>query len=147
MGIMGKYYMHYGAEFLAPRALGKACAERLRKELGMDNAGLCRFHRGWGEEMMPEAIGSVYGLKEEYLASLAVAASRINSRNSAVFWESEKNLEFVSSFLKRRRDVEGDASPELATWIAAFEKDPHEAGLDFWFEIRKGIDESLRDFF
>ena len=147
MGIMGKYYMHYGAEFLPPRALGRACAERLRKELGMDNAGLCRFHRGWGEEMMPEAIGSVYGLKEEYLASLGVAASRINSRNSAVFWESEKNLEFVSSFLIRRRDVEGDASPELAAWIAAFEKDPHEAGLDFWFEIRKGIDESLRDFF
>jgi glyceraldehyde-3-phosphate dehydrogenase (ferredoxin) len=147
MGIMGKYYMHYGAEFLPPRQLGRACAERLCKELGMDNAGLCRFHRGWAEEMMPEAIGSVYGLKEEYLSSLRVAASRINSRNSAIYWESEKNLEFVSSFLRRRRDVEGDSSPELAAWIAAFEKDPREAGLDYWFEIRKGIDESLRDFF
>ena len=49
MGIMGKYYMHYGAEFLPPRKLGQACAERLRKELAMDNAGICRFHRGWGE--------------------------------------------------------------------------------------------------
>jgi glyceraldehyde-3-phosphate dehydrogenase (ferredoxin) len=96
---------------------------------------------------MPEAFGSVYGLKEEYLGSIRVAASRINSRNSAVFWESEKNLEFVSSFLRRRRDVEGDSSPELGAWIEAFEKDPREAGLDFWFEIRKGIDESLRDFF
>jgi glyceraldehyde-3-phosphate dehydrogenase (ferredoxin) len=97
--------------------------------------------------MMPEAIGSVYGLKEEYLASLRVAASRINSRNSAVYWESEKNLEFVFSYLRSRRDVEGDSSLELAAWIAAFEKDPHEAGLGYWFEIRKGIDESLRDFF
>ncbi len=147
MGIMGKYYMHYGAEFLPPRQLGRACAERLRKELGMDNAGICRFHRGWGEEMMPEVIGSVYGLKEEYLAAMRVAASRINSRNAAVYWESEKNLEFVSTFLRRRRDVDGDAGPELAQWIAAFEKDPHEAGLEYWFEIRKGIDESLRDFF
>ncbi len=147
MGIVGKYYMHYGADFLPPRQLGRACAERLCKELGMDNAGLCRFHRGWAEEMMPEAIGSVYGLKEEYLASLRVAASRINSRNSAVYWESGKNLEFVVTFLRRRRDVEGDTGPELAAWIAAFEKDPREAGLDFWFEVRKGIDESLRDFF
>jgi glyceraldehyde-3-phosphate dehydrogenase (ferredoxin) len=147
MGIMGKYYMYYGADFLPPRELGRACAERLYKELGMDNAGLCRFHRGWAEEMMPEAIGSVYGLKEEYLASLRVAASRINSRNSAVYWESEKNLEFVFSYLRSRRDVEGDSSLELAAWIAAFEKDPHEAGLGYWFEIRKGIDESLRDFF
>jgi glyceraldehyde-3-phosphate dehydrogenase (ferredoxin) len=147
MGIMGKYYMHYGPEFLPPRKLGAACAERLRKELGMDNSGICRFHRGWGEEMMPEVIGSVYGLKEEYLASMRVAASRINSRNAAIYWESEKNLEFVASFLRRRRDVDKDASPELAEWISAFEKDPREAGLDFWFEIRKGIDESLRDFF
>ena len=147
MAIMGKYYMHYGPEFLPPRKLGKACAERLKKELGMDNAGLCRFHRAWGEEMMPEAIGAVYGLKDRYVSSLAIAASRINSRNSAVYWESARNVEFMRTYLLRRRDVEGDASPELASWIAAFEADPNEAALGFWFEVRKGIDESLRDFF
>jgi glyceraldehyde-3-phosphate dehydrogenase (ferredoxin) len=146
MAIMGKYYMHYGPEFLPPRKLGRTCAERLKKELGMDDAGLCRFHRAWGEEMMPEAIGSVYGLKDRYLSAIAIAASRINSRNSAVFWESERNIEFVRSYLKRRRDVDGDASPELATWIAAFDADPQAAALDYWFEVRKGIDESLRDF-
>ncbi|HRY53437.1 MAG TPA: aldehyde ferredoxin oxidoreductase N-terminal domain-containing protein [Spirochaetia bacterium] len=146
MAIMGKYYMHYGPEFLPPRELGRACAERLKKELGMDDAGLCRFHRAWGEEMMGEAIGSVYGLKEAYLAALSVASSRINSRNSAVYWESSRNVEFLRSYLARRREVEGDASPELARWIADFESDPAEAALSFWFEMRKGIDESLRDF-
>ena len=147
MAIMGKYYMHYGAEFLPPRQLGRVSAERLRKELGMDDAGLCRFHRAWGEEMMAEAIGAVYGLKDRYLQAIAVTASRINSRNAAVYWESEKNIRFLRTFLTRRRDVEGDASPELAAWIAAFEADPGEAALSFWFEMRKGIDESLRDFF
>jgi len=146
MAIMGKYYMHYGTEFLPPRELGKACAERLEKELRMDNAGLCRFHRAWGEEMMAEAISSVYGLKEEYLSAVSVAASRINSRNAAVYWESAADLELVSSFLRRRRDVEGDTNPELAKWIAAFEADPAEAALSYWFEMRKGIDENLRDF-
>jgi glyceraldehyde-3-phosphate dehydrogenase (ferredoxin) len=147
MAIMGKYYMHYGPEFLPPRQLGKACAERLRKELGMDNAGLCRFHRAWGEEMMAEAIGAVYGLKDRYLETIAITASRINSRNAAVYWESAKNIGFLKSFLLRRRDVDKDASPELAAWIAAFESDPEEAALSFWFEMRKGIDESLREFF
>ncbi|HUW41944.1 MAG TPA: chloride channel protein [Rectinemataceae bacterium] len=146
MAIMGKYYMHYGPEFLPPRELGRACAKRLEKELGMDNAGLCRFHRAWGEEMMAEAVGSVYGLKDEYLAAVSVAASRINSRNAAVYWESAADVELVSTFLRRRRDVEGDASPELARWIAAFDADPSEAALSWWFETRKGIDESLRDF-
>jgi glyceraldehyde-3-phosphate dehydrogenase (ferredoxin) len=35
---------------------------------------------------------------------------------------------------------------ELNTWIKAFEKDKFEAGLQFWFEIHKGIHESLREF-
>ncbi len=146
MAIMGKYYMHYGPEFIAPRELGRTCAERFKKELAMDNAGLCRFHRAWGEEMMPEAIGLVYGKKAEYQAAIAVAASRINSRNAAVYWESQANIDFIRSFLIRRRDVEKDTNPELARWIAAFDADPKEASLSFWFEMRKGIDESLRDF-
>jgi glyceraldehyde-3-phosphate dehydrogenase (ferredoxin) len=146
MAIMGKYYMHYGPEFLPPRELGRTCAARLQKELGMDNAGLCRFHRAWGEEMMAEAMGLLYGLKAEYLAAVSVAASRINSRNAAVFWESQADIDLVASFLRRRRDVEGDANPELAKWIEAFEADPREAALSWWFELRKGIDESLRDF-
>ncbi|HUW70141.1 MAG TPA: aldehyde ferredoxin oxidoreductase C-terminal domain-containing protein [bacterium] len=146
MAIMGKYYMHYGSEFMPPRMLGRACAERLKKELVMDNAGVCRFHRGWAEEMIPEAMQALYGKREQYLASIAVAASRINSRNAGVFWESSLDIQFVQSFLQRAKDVDGSASPELATWLAAFEADPAEAALDFWFEMRKGIDESLRDF-
>ena len=147
MAIMGKYYMHYGPEFLPPRKLGRTCAERLKKELVMDNLGVCRFHRGWSEEMLPEIMESLYGKKDRFLAATAVCASRINSRNASVYWESERNLDFVASFLKRRRDAEGDADPELARWIAEFEKDRTEAGLSFWYEMKKGIDESLREFF
>ncbi len=146
MAIMGKYFMHYGPEFLPPRELGRTCAKRLRKELILDNCGVCRFHRGWAEEMMPEIFQSLYGLKEGFLRACDVAASRINSRNVSVFWESERDIDYVHSFLKRKRDVDKDENQELAVWLAAFEKDKHEAGLNFWFEVLKGIDESLRDF-
>ncbi|MBP7262922.1 MAG: aldehyde ferredoxin oxidoreductase [Spirochaetia bacterium] len=146
MAIMGKYYMHYGPEFLPPRALGRACAERLKKELLMDNAGICRFHRGWAEDYAPEAFQQLYGLGDEYVNAVSVAASRINSRNAGVFWESERNLAFVRSFMARVRDVEKKDDPELASWLDAFDRDQNEAALNFWFEARKGIDESLRDF-
>ena len=146
MSIMGKYYMNYSADFLPPRELGRSCAERLKKELGMDNGGFCRFHRAWAEEMIPEVMGALYGLKDQYIAGLAIAASRINSRNAAVYWESARDVDFVRSYLARRRDVEKDSSPELAKWISAFDADPAEGALGYWFEVRKGIDESLRDF-
>ena len=117
-----------------------------RKELLIDNAGVCRFHRAWAEELLPEIVGSIHGVKEQFVAAAAVTASRINSRNASVYWESERDIDFVASFLRRQRDVEKSADPELLAWIGRFEKDRKEAGLDWWFEVRKGIDESLREF-
>jgi glyceraldehyde-3-phosphate dehydrogenase (ferredoxin) len=146
MPIMGKYFMHYGNDFVPPRSLGRMSAERFRGELVMDNLGMCRFHRAWAEEMLPEIVGTLFGMKQEYLDRIAATAGRINSRNSSISWESERNIDFVHSFLKRKREVEGDSRPELLAWLDKFEKDKREASLEYWYEIHKGIHESLSEF-
>jgi glyceraldehyde-3-phosphate dehydrogenase (ferredoxin) len=146
MAITGKYYMYYGNAFAPPRSLGRMCAERFQKELVMDTAGFCRFHRGWAEDTVPDIFGSLYGMKDQFLASTAITASRINSRNASVYWESDRNIDFVYTFLTRMRDQEGEKDPKLLEWIARFDADRKEAALDWWFEMRKGIDESLREF-
>jgi glyceraldehyde-3-phosphate dehydrogenase (ferredoxin) len=143
MPIMGKYYMHYGDDFLPPRQLGRKNAERLVKELILDNVGYCRFHRGWAEEMLPDIIGTLFGKKDEFLAATRELAVRIGSRNSTVFWESRRNVDFVATALKRMREAGKSKGPELDAWIDRFEREPGAAAIDFWFEIRKGIDESL----
>ena len=96
----------------------------------MDTAGFCRFHRGWAEETVPDIFGSLYGMKDQLLAATAVTASRINSRNASVYWESERDIDFVLTFLKRVRDVEGEKDPQLLEWISRFEKDKKEAALE-----------------
>jgi len=146
MAIMGKYYMYYGNDFVPPRTLGRINAERFRAELILDNLGLCRFHRQWGEEMLPEIMESLYGKKQQYLARIAMTASRINSRNSSVFWESERNADFVLTFLQRQHDVEDNRREEVVRWLDDFRKDKHDAALNFWYEIHKGAHESLREF-
>jgi glyceraldehyde-3-phosphate dehydrogenase (ferredoxin) len=146
MAIMGKYYMHYGQEFLPPRELGKKAAARLRGELIMDNLGVCRFHRGWAEEMMPEIMDSLYGMKDQFLKNIHITASRINSRNSSIFWESERSIDLVHTFLERRHTIEKDNDPELIKWLKLFKKNKHEAALSYWYEMHKGIQESLREF-
>jgi len=138
--------MHYGGEFLPPRELGRKNAERFRKELLLDNLGYCRFHRGWAEEMLPEIVGSLYGMKKPYLEAVAITASRINSRNASVFWESDRCADYVLTFLKRRHEVEGDNDPDLLAWIDRFAADRKEAALSYWYEIHKGTHESLREF-
>ncbi len=122
MPIMGKYYMYYGNDFAPPRTLGRINAERFRAELIMDNLGVCRFHRMWAEEMLPEIMESLYGKKDQYLERVTMTASRINSRNSSVFWESERNADFVLTFLKRQHDVENNRHPELLRWLEEFRR-------------------------
>lgn len=146
MAIMGKYYMHYGADFLPPRELGRKNAERFRQELILDNLGFCRFHRNWAEDMLPDIVESLYGLKTQFLNKIAITASRINSRNASVFWESERNFDYIYTFMKRKQTVDGEQSPELLKWIEYFEKNKQEAALNFWYEMHKGIHESLREF-
>jgi glyceraldehyde-3-phosphate dehydrogenase (ferredoxin) len=146
MAIVGKYFMYYGYDFLPPRELGRRNAEQMKKELILDNAGMCRFHRGWAEGMLPRIIESLYGSKDRYLAEITATASRVNSRNAAVFWESERSIDYVHTFLTRKRTVDGEKHPELETWIKRFETDKREAALGFWYEMHKGILESLSEF-
>lgn len=146
MPIMGKYYMDYGNAFFPPRELGHRNAKRMQKELTLDNLGMCRFHRLWAEEMIPEIIDSLYGLKKPFLENILMTASRINSRNSSVFWESERNIDFVHSFLNRQHAIEGNNDAELMKWLDYFKKDKHEAALSFWYEMHKGALESLKEF-
>lgn len=143
MPIMGKYYMYYGNEFLPPRELGRTCANRMVAEFIMDNSGICRFHRKWAEEMMPEIIGSLFGSKEDFKQKIFAAATHINGRNASVFWESEKNRDFVFHFLKRKHEVDGESSKELKRWLDSFTQNKEAAALDFWHEIKKGINETL----
>ena len=146
MPIMGKYYMYYGNDFIPPRDLGRMNAERLRNEFILDNLGMCRFHRGWAEEMIPEIVETLFGRKSQFLEMISVTASRINSRNASVFWESERTVDLLHSYLLRKREVEGESRPELSEWIDKFRKDKAEAALEFWYEIHKGAHESLREF-
>ena len=147
MAIMGKYYMIYSFDFVPPRTLGRMCAERMKKELILDNLGICRFHRGWAEELLPEVMGSLYDSRERFLRSIDVLASRLNSRNSPIFWESARDIDYLHTFLKRKKEVDNDGRPELGAWLEKFEADRVEAARDFWYETLKGIDESLREFF
>ncbi len=146
MAIMGKYYMYYGKDFVPPRQLGRENAKRMLLELVMDNLGMCRFHRAWAEDILPEVIESLYGLRDKFQRSLLLTASRINSRNASIFWESERNIDYVYTFLKKKKEVDGINNPELDRWISAFETDKRAAALDFWYELHKGIHESLLEF-
>lgn len=146
MAIMGKYYMNYGRNFIPPRELGRENARRMLKELMLDNLGICRFHRAWAESLIPDIMENIFGCRESFLNSINMTASRITSRNASVFWESGRTRDIVSTFLKNKKTVDGDTNDELNQWINHFEKDEYAAAYEFWYEIHKGIHETLQEF-
>jgi glyceraldehyde-3-phosphate dehydrogenase (ferredoxin) len=145
MGIMGKYYNDYGRAFIEPRELGRISANRMKKELMLDNIGICRFHRAWAEDIMPDIVEKLFGDSDSFLKAIDLTASRINSRNSSVFWESERNIDYVHTFFKKKYEENQD-DEVLNMWLERFNEDKRAAALDFWYEIHKGVHESLREF-
>lgn len=146
MAIMGKYYMNYGKDYLSPRELGRENARRTIHELMMDNMGFCRFHRGWAEDIIPDLVDKLFGLKDAYLHNLRLTATRINSRNSAIFWESKRNAQFVHNFLLKKYNEDGVRNSDIEYWLKQFEANSKEAALSFWYEVHKGIHEMFREF-
>jgi len=144
MPIMGKYYEHYGDEFLPPRTLGRFNAQRLVAELLLDNMGFCRFHREWAEELTPEFMRDYWQVESDLIAHHQRLARRLHARNRGVFYESGRVVELLHGFL-RRKAAEGEERPELGEWLGRFDQDPREAARDFWFEVRKGVDEALEE--
>jgi glyceraldehyde-3-phosphate dehydrogenase (ferredoxin) len=145
MAVMGKYYQYYGNDFLPPRELGRISIALMRNELMLDNTGFCRFHRGWAEEMLPPIFESLYGLGQRLVDQTAMTVNRIHSRNASLFWSSQRCIDFVHTFLKRKRDVEGVRRPELDQWIGEFDRNQDDAAWAFWYEMHRGTQESLRE--
>jgi glyceraldehyde-3-phosphate dehydrogenase (ferredoxin) len=145
MPIMGKYYMYYGKDFMDPRKLGHENANRLVKELLIDNMGICRFHRAWAEEMIPDIIGKLYNKEEEYVKATKGIASWINSRNASSFWESERSMDLVHTFINNKFAEKSDVL-ELNYWYERFKVNKKEAAFEYWYEIHKGIHESVKDY-
>jgi glyceraldehyde-3-phosphate dehydrogenase (ferredoxin) len=145
MPATGRYYMHYSQQYLPPRLLGKINVDRMKSELILDNLGVCRFHRAWAEEMLPNIVESIFGMKAELLLGSHITSRRINCRNASVFWESERNIDFVWEYLKRQKETLHLQDDTLDYWLNRFSEDKRDAAMDYWYEIRKGIDESLRE--
>jgi len=142
MPIMGKYFEYYGCELLRPLELGKRNAERMVMELYSDNTGICRFHRKWVEKLVPKLINELWGEDIDYHAHCKKLATRINQENESVFWESERVIDIIHGYLKKRQSETPD-DEGLNEWVGKFDADKWGAAKEYWTNVLKGINEIL----
>ncbi len=147
MAIMGKYYMYYGAEFMPPRKLGRINAQRFRDELIMDNLGMCRFHRLWAEEMLPEVdrlpVRPERPVPEGPRRSRPAASTAGTPRSSGNPSGLPTTCTPSSSGSAMWTAIRTRSSPSGS---AASRRTSRKRRSSFWYEVHKGIHESLREF-
>ena len=140
--IPGRYYVDYGYDWKPPRELGKNCSKRMVQEMMLDNYGMCRFHRGWAEPMLPEIVNDFFGEKIDTTAHHLAMAREIAADNRAHPWESVRVHEILQGYLVHAREA-GCKDASLADWVDRFSKDRSAAALAYWQEVRAGVDEGL----
>ena len=100
MYILGRYWSNYNPTFMPPEDFAKSSYERAVAELYIDNAGICRFHRGWAEPVLSD-LYKLIGLTPPspalyrefaYYAKLAGA--------EPMPWESKRARDLVSTLAK-----------------------------------------------
>lgn len=140
--VMGKYYVYYKGDFLPPRELGRKSAERMLAELATDNAGLCRFHRGWSEQLWSELVQRHFNVEIDYPGHHHRLAQRLHHQGQPIYWQSARIEQIIHGYLRDvAEDLVGDA--ELDGWLTRFEADRHLAARSYWEQMRLGIEEGL----
>ncbi len=145
MPLMGKYYVYYGSDFLPPDDLGRKNVERMVHELINDNCGVCRFHRGWSEALMPVIMNDRFGLNIDFKEHHFHLAREINDHQSETSqpWATRRMAEMLEGYLTYVAKPP-TSTEDQAKYPQMDPADPIGSAKAFWRAIREGQERTFR---
>ncbi len=135
--ILGRYWTNYTPTFQEPEDYAETSLKRAFMEYAIDNAGTCRFHRGWMEKVLEE-VYSVIGVdvdianhsKEGYRL---IALYQKKAGAEPVPWETSKAIDLIATIAYEVGEKK---------WAEDIAKDPNK-GIEWWKSFKKKVDEIL----
>ncbi len=100
--VLGKYWTDYSPAFRDPENYAQVSLRRAIYEYAVANAGFCRFHRGWAEEMLEGMYKLLLGVElnlHEHGLSIyrTIAKYQMMSGSAPVPWESKRVIDAIAS--------------------------------------------------
>ena len=89
-------------------------------------------------------INKHYKINVDFYKHHKKLAQQINQGNKSVFWESERVVDIVKEFFRVKLN-ENPKDKEAKKWLDKFEKDKWKAAKECWEELRRGINDGLKD--
>ena len=127
----GKYYSDYHTTFKNPEEYAKICAERTLKEYALDNAGICRFHRGWLEEKLNSLLGNGYLENCKYWIKKLLEYRKL-ANCEPVFWESKRLIDVFGKLIEECANEETKKE---------FKENPAKFLKEYWERFKKSYDD------
>lgn len=133
--VLGRYWTNYTPTFSDPMKFAESSVRRAFKELLLDNAGFCRFHRKWAEKMLERMYDEVLGMNvnDEYAKEIYKGIATYNKLAKAepVPWETKKTYDLVGTMAKHIGDEK---------WAMKFAQGE---GLEWWRIFKQKVDELI----
>jgi len=141
--IQGKFHTYYGKDYFNPKELAEKSTIRAIKELYSEEGGVCRFHRGWSEVLVPK-FAKEYGITQdfyEYSKDLFKKIMKYNklAKTEPIFYETKLTKEFIYEFIKSK----AKESDEASKWMKKFDNDFEKTIKEYYEELKKGINEVI----
>jgi len=136
--ILGKYWTVYSGVFAEPEDFAVKCLERAIYELLVENAGFCRFHRGWAEKILPKLMEKYFNIEKplERAKSIYKLIAKYQKMAGAypVPWDSRRNIDFMA----RAAEEYGNS-----TWAKLFRENQEQAALEWWSRFYTTLEKLL----
>ncbi len=100
MYVLGRYWTNYSNTFMKPEDYAKSALERAINEALIDDAGICRFHRGWAEPMLEKMYTEFTGMKPNKNLYRELAEYSIKAGAQPRPWESSRAADVVATLAK-----------------------------------------------
>ncbi|MEB2837045.1 MAG: aldehyde ferredoxin oxidoreductase [Desulfurococcales archaeon] len=135
--LLGRYWTNYSPTFQEPEDYARTSLQRAALEYAVDNAGFCRFHRGWLEKVIDKAYEAL-GYTVDPVANARrmyrlIAEYRKRAGAPPVPWESRKTMDIVSTIAAELR---------ISPWAERMAEDPGSI-LEWWRRFHREVERLL----
>jgi len=135
--MLGRYWTNYSPTFQEPEDYARTSLRRAALEYAVDNAGFCRFHRGWLEKVIDKAYQAL-GVDEDPVKHALrmyrlIAEYRKRAGAPPVPWESRKTMDLVATIAAEMR---------VSPWAERMAESP-EASLEWWRRFYNEVERLL----
>ena len=129
MYVQGKYWTNYNPTFMPPEEFAKTAYDRAVMEALVEDAGICRFHRGWAEPIL-EDLFKLTGTAMDRSVYRKFAEYSIKAGADPRPWESRRAMDVVSTMAR-----------ELGAKDWRF--DSYDAYMEWWRRYKEALDKLI----